>query len=74
MRKVTLADLTQRDIALTQLIVHRMKQEGLLFQSFNPSDIIDILVKRGEYSEVNTEREEAHAEFLADIGRQITVQ
>jgi len=74
MRKVTLADLTQRDIALTQLIVHRMKHEGLLFQSFNPSDIIDILVKRGEYSEVKTEREEAHTEFLSDIDRQMTVQ
>ena len=49
MRNITLADLSQKDIALITLLVFRLKQEGVIGQTYEASDFIDIILKRGDY-------------------------
>lgn len=49
METIKLKDLTQRDIALLDLLVFRLKQEGVIGSSYKLEDLIDIILKRGDY-------------------------
>lgn len=49
MTKIIVTDLSHKDIALITLLVFRLKQEGVVGQTYEASDFIDILLKRGDY-------------------------
>ncbi len=56
-KKITLADLSQHDIDLLALLVFRLKQEGIIGQTYEASDFIDVLLKRGDYESTKVIKE-----------------
>jgi hypothetical protein len=48
-RKITLADISEHDMTLIALLVFRLKEEGVIGQTYKPEDFLDIILKRGDY-------------------------
>lgn len=51
MIKIKPENLTMRDIALLELLIFRLKQEGVIGHTYEVSDFVDIILKRGEYAQ-----------------------